>query len=233
MWFPLQWPSGCPAAAPRAALSLAALGDMALSPEPAQRVRAEAAKLFPQKRLVWLTQEHTRIVLSADPVGSAGTVCGRTGDGLVTRDPDALIGVTVADCLPVFLWDAATGARAVCHSGWKGTGIVRDALSAMKARHGASPQTTYAILGPCIKACCYAVPRDRAEAFAASFGAGAAFSRGGAWYMDIAAANKTILLAEGVRAVHVHGECTCCDTRFSSYRRQGKAFTRMLALCGT
>ena len=227
LWLPLNWPSASPAPAPRAMLSLAALGDMPIKPEPSRRVRAEIAKVFPQKRFVWLTQEHTRIVLPADPAA-----CCQTGDGLVTNDPETLIGVTVADCLPVFLWDAATGARALCHSGWKGTGIVREAISLMKSRYGASPNTMRAILGPCIKSCFYAVPRERAEMFAAEFGAQAAFSRDGAWYMDIAAANKSILLDEGIRAVHTHSECTCCDTRFSSYRRQGKGFTVMLALCG-
>jgi len=226
-WFPLCWPSSSPAGAPRAVLSLAALGDMRVKPEPSRRVLAEIEKVFPQKRFVWLTQEHSRIVLLADP-----DVCGRIGDGLVTDRAETLIGVTVADCLPVFLWDTVTGARALCHSGWKGTGIVREAVSLMKTRYGASAGSICAILGPCIKSCCYAVPQERAEMFAAEFGAQAAFSRDGEWYMDIAAANKSLLLDEGIESVHVHSECTCCDTRFSSYRRQGKDFTLMLALCG-
>ena len=230
LWFPLTWPPGSLAPAPRAVLSLAALGDMPVKPEPPRHVRDKIAKVFPQKRFVWLTQEHTRIVLPADP---GGEVCGQMGDGLVTGDVETLIGVTVADCLPVFLWDTVTGARALCHSGWKGTGIVREAVSLMKTRYGASSGSICAILGPCIKSCCYAVPQERAETFAADFGAQAAFPRDGEWYMDIAAANKSILLDEGIEAVHVHSECTCCDTRFSSYRRQGKEnFTLMLALCG-
>jgi hypothetical protein len=225
-WFPLNWGSGCPAAAPRALLSLAALGDMLVKPEPPERVRAEIAKVFPQKRFVWLTQEHTRIVLPA------GDASGRSGDGLVTSDPEILLGVTVADCLPVFLWDTATGARSLCHSGWKGTGIVREALSLMKARYGAATETIRAILGPCIHSCCYAVPSERAETFAAEFGSDAAFQRDGDWYIDLVAANKSILLDEGIGAIQIYDECTCCDTRFSSYRRQGKDFTHMLALCG-
>ena len=228
-WFPLNWPSACPAAAPRAMISLAALGDMRVRPEPPRRVRAEIESVFPKKRFVWLAQEHTRIVLPADP---AGELCGQLGDGLVTNNPETLIGVTVADCLPIFLWDMVTGARAVCHSGWKGTGIVREAIKLMKTRYGASLGTIRAILGPCIHSCCYAVPQERARTFASEFGTETAFSLNGAWYMDIAAANKNILLDEGIESIHIQGECTCCDTRFSSYRRQGKAFTLMLALCG-
>jgi hypothetical protein len=202
---------------------------MIIKPEPPARIRAEIAKVFPQKRFVWLIQEHSRIVLSADP---AGENCGRNGDGLVTNDTQTLLGVTVADCLPIFLWDTAAGARALCHSGWKGTGIVREALVLMKARYGVLPRTIRAILGPCIHACCYAVPPERAEAFASEFGSDAAQQRDGVWYIDLIAANKSILLQEGIEAMHIHDECTCCDTRFSSYRRQGKAFAHMLALCG-
>ena len=228
-WFPLSWGPDCPSAAPRALLSLAALGDMIVKPEPPERVRAEIARVFPGKRFAWLAQEHSRTVLSADPGEQS---CGLPGDGLVMRDPDTVAGVTVADCLPVFLWDTATGARAVCHSGWKGTGIVREALRLMKTRYGTSPQSTRAILGPSIHPCCYAIPRECAEAFAGEFGREAAFSRDGNWYIDLAAANKGILLGEGVQGIHIHPECTCCDTRFSSYRRQGAAFSHMLAVCG-
>ncbi|MDR3200923.1 MAG: laccase domain-containing protein, partial [Spirochaetales bacterium] len=76
-------------------------------------------------------------------------------------------------------------------------------------------------------------PQERAESFALEFGEASADSRNGAWYIDLAAANRNILAAEGLTHIHTHPECTCCDTRFSSYRRQGKdSFTRMLALCG-
>ena len=228
-WFPLNWGADCPAGAPQAVVSLAALGDMSVKPKPSARVRAEIAKVFPEKRFVWLIQEHTHIVLWADQGGGAA---GQTGDGLLTNDPEALIGVTVADCLPIFLWDTASGARALVHSGWKGTGIVREALRLMKIRYGSPPEAIRAIIGPGIHACCYAVPRERAEVFAAKFGSDTAFSRDGAWYMDLCAANRHILAGEGVHALHIHPECTCCDTRFSSYRRQGNAYTRMIALLG-
>ena len=223
-WFPLEWP--CSASAPRALLSLAALGDMRVKPEPSRRVRDEIAEVFPGRRFVYLNQQHPRIALPAE------TGCGQIGDALVTNDAGTLIGVSVADCLPVFLWDTASGARALCHSGWKGTGIVRQAINLMKTRYGACPSTICAVAGPGIRSCCYAVPQERAQGFAAEFGTETAFFRGGQWYLDLAAANKNILLDEGITAINIHNECTCCDTRFSSYRRQGKALTHMLALCG-
>jgi len=229
LWFSLNWGFDNPAKLPKVILSFAALGDMRLKPEPSKKIQSDIAELFPKKRFVWLNQEHTRIVLSAD---SGQMPSGKVGDALVTNDAETVIGVTVADCLPIFLFDEATGARAICHSGWKGTGIVREALKLMKIRYGSPPAAIRVILGPCIQSCCYAVNRDRAESFAAEFGSETAFFRDGKWYIDIRLANEKILFDEGVKAIHAHDECTCCDTRFSSYRRQGKDFTLMLALCG-
>jgi YfiH family protein len=201
---------------------------MRLKPWPAECVFAETARIFPGRRFVWLSQEHTRIVHRAD---GGREIAGSAGDGLVSGDPQTLIGVSVADCMPIFLWDTASGARAVLHSGWKGTGIVREALRLMREGFAAQAANVRAILGPGIRACCYAVPRERACAFAAEFGEDAGFSRSGAWYIDLAAANRNILAAEGVTHVYTHPECTRCDTRFSSFRRQGSGnFTRMLAV---
>ncbi|MDR3200909.1 MAG: polyphenol oxidase family protein, partial [Spirochaetales bacterium] len=165
-WFSLTWPEGG-AEAPAALLSLAELGDMPVKPRPPERVFDQIARVFPGRRFVWLAQEHTRIVHRADADCQAA---GRVGDGLVTNDQETLIGVTVADCMPVFLWDRASGARAVLHSGWKGTGIVREALRLMRNCYGSEAANIYAILGPGIRACCYAVPQERAESFALEFG---------------------------------------------------------------
>jgi YfiH family protein len=136
--------------------------------------------------------------------------------------------------MPFFLWDTASGARALLHSGWKGTGIVREALKLMRASCGSRPENIRALLGPGIRSCCYAVTEDRARSFAAEFGENTAVFRDGAWRLDLAAANTNILGEEGVTRVFTWPACTCCDTRFSSYRRQGKGgYTRMLALCAS
>jgi YfiH family protein len=194
----------------------------------------ETARLFPGRRFVWLRQEHTRNVLrvGAGDTDAGAAVAGLSGDGLVTDDPAALLGVSVADCMPIFLWDTAGGARALLHSGWKGTGIVREALGLMRASYGSRAENIRALLGPCIRPCCYAVPEERARYFAGEFGGNAAVFQDGAWRLDLAAANTNILKAEGVMRISTCPACTCCDTRFSSYRRQGKnAYTSMLALC--
>jgi YfiH family protein len=187
-----------------------------------------------------LNQIHSRRVLAVDrdhpPAGDA--------DGMVSADRDIVLSATVADCLPVYLLDTETGAFGLLHSGWKGTGIVREALQVMAGRWHTRPASVAAVLGPCIGSRSYKVDGDRAAAFAAEFGSippdgdfepvalQGAGPAGPEWYLDLKAANIRLLAAAGVRNISVCGDCTCADSRLGSFRREGAAYTRMLALCG-
>ncbi|GAB1484950.1 hypothetical protein MASR2M78_37680 [Treponema sp.] len=172
----------------------------------------------------------------------------REGDGLVSRDTALYVSVTVADCLPIYLLDSESGAFAVLHSGWKGTGIVKAALDLMKKQWNTRPVAVSAILGPCIRSCCYAVDEERARCFEEEFGLhskshglkGAEFPLGpvvrrseGQSYIDLQAANARLLASEGISDLSYCENCTFTDTRLGSFRREGsEAFTRMLAFAG-
>jgi YfiH family protein len=155
---------------------------------------------------------------------------------MVTSRPDLLLTVTVADCLPIFLADRVSGAFAIVHSGWKGTGIVIEAIRLMTGRFGARVQDIAVAIGPGIGPCCYSVPPERYEEFRERFG-DRSVARGtagrGEFLLDLRGANLGLLEAEGVRDIAVVEECTCCSSRLGSFRREGPAkFTRMLAFIG-
>ncbi|GHV25952.1 hypothetical protein AGMMS4952_04970 [Spirochaetia bacterium] len=186
------------------------------------------------------TQVHSRDVLAAE---------GRSperpeADGMVSRDRDIALAVTVADCLPVFLYDTVSGAGALLHSGWKGTGIVRNALSLMAERWKTRPETVAALLGPCIHPCCYQVDEERAALFEAEFGGadgenpdeyvlGPVVKRNGKPALDLQAANARLLANAGVRNIAYCENCTFTDERLGSFRREGPtAYTRMIAVMG-
>lgn len=215
----------------RAGITLLAAGDMGLSSRHGDPSHAAflAAIGVEQARARAVRQVHSRTVLAVDgePAEALAAV---DADGMVTARPELLLTVTVADCLPVFLLDTATGAFGLVHSGWKGTGIVVDALHMMAARFGTRASDTAAAIGPGIGPCCYEVPRERCEAFRERFGPAAV--RDGRC-LDLRLANVALLEAEGVGSISVVGECTCCSPRLGSFRRQGAAgFTRMLAFIG-
>lgn len=190
------------------------------------------------ERVVNLRQEHTRQVLTAAEVKRDSSVFRGDssvfrGDGLVTADRELVLAVTVADCLPIFLHDCKTGAFGIVHSGWKGTGIVLEAMQRMTERYGTHAGDVHAAIGPGIGACCYRVDESRAGIFAGEFGKGPVQERDGGHYLDLKEANRDLLERAGVRSLYVSRECTACTPWLGSYRRQGQAsFVRMIALIG-
>ncbi|MDE5898660.1 MAG: polyphenol oxidase family protein, partial [Treponemataceae bacterium] len=84
-----------------------------------------------------------------------GVSFGAQGDGLVSADASFMPVVTVADCVPIFLFDPESGAFGVVHSGWKGTGIAASAVERMCAEYGASARNFCIAIGAHIRDCCY------------------------------------------------------------------------------
>lgn len=80
-------------------------------------------------------------------------------DGHLTRSVGLLLGVTVADCVPVTLVDPGTRAVSVLHAGWRGTaaGMVAAGVDAFRDRLGVAPRGLEAHLGPAICGACYEV----------------------------------------------------------------------------
>lgn len=154
-------------------------------------------------------------------------------DGMVTSRPDAVLTVTVADCLPIFLADRRTGAFGLVHSGWRGTGIVREAIRVMTESFGTRAGDILAVIGPGIGPCCYTVGQERHDGFRGQFGE-AAVSRGpgGDFRLDLKTANVQLLEAAGVCSILVTTDCTCCSPGLGSFRREGEGFHRMLAFLG-
>ncbi|MDR2184960.1 MAG: polyphenol oxidase family protein [Treponema sp.] len=233
---------GSPVPGPVCAISSRSAGNMVYSPQRSNpaRDRLFAALGLDPRRVFACVQSHSQKVLSA-----TGTNPGNLeGDGLVSADPSACLTVTAADCLPVYLFDTGSGAFGIVHSGWKGTGIVFRALLLMEERWETRPAAVTAVLGPCIRSCCYHVDEERARLFKSQVeaqlspggeipGIGAAYPLvRGSGELDMQAANIRLLAAAGVRHIAVCGNCTFTDERLGSYRREGPGFSRMAALIG-
>ena len=191
----------------RAGLSLAAAGDMDLArcAEQPFRARLFAVLGVAADRVRAVRQVHSRTVIVVDGTEPAdGPLV--EADGMVSDQPDLLLTVTVADCLPIFLADPRTGAFALVHSGWKGTGIVVEALRAMTSAFGSRAADIAAVIGPGIGPCCYAVPIERHERFRAEFGR-QAVQRGldGSFRLDLRAANAALLEREGIGSLAIVG----------------------------
>ena len=144
-------------------------------------------------------------------------------DGLVTADAGVLLGIQVADCVPVLVADTRRRVVGAFHAGWRGTvaGIVGAGVARMREESGSEPEDLVAAVGPSIRACCYAVGEEVRERFEAAFSyASSLFAeRGDGVTLDLAEANRRQLVGAGVTAVTVLAECTGCG-RFEDGRRK-------------
>jgi polyphenol oxidase len=217
-----------------AGISLAAAGDMALSKDGVLPVRQRLRDRLGIRRehLYGARQVHSHRVILVEEQQSPD-VAAEEADGMVTASPRAVLSVTVADCLPIYLADRRTGAFGIVHSGWRGTGIVTDAVRLLVDRFGSRPGEIAAVIGPGIGACCYTVPPERAMLFTQRYGASVAAAGPNGPRLDLREANVVLLRQAGVTEVTVITDCTSCSDRLGSFRRQGPAaYTLRLAWIG-
>jgi YfiH family protein len=196
-------------------------------------------------RLATCWQVHgadVRRVVPGDATGALDTNEERC-DALTTDAPRILLGVQTADCVPVILGDARTGACAAVHAGWRGTAasIVSAALARMREEYGTQATDVRACIGPAALVCCYEVGREVIEAFRARFDYADELlvpTREGHARIDLQRANRRQLAEAGVSPERIHTApfCTICrDDLFFSYRRDKKLHGRtgrLLAVIG-
>lgn len=149
-------------------------------------------------------------------------------DALISKTPKILLTVKTADCVPVLLADATSGAFAAVHAGWRGTSasIVVRAIEQLQREYGTRAKDLRAAIGPAATVCCYEVGVDVIGRFREKFpDADSLFepTRDGHARIDLHMANRNQLIASGVAAERVHTAPFCTMERtdlFFSYRRE-------------
>ncbi|MBM4168389.1 MAG: peptidoglycan editing factor PgeF [Ignavibacteria bacterium] len=199
-------------------------------PEHVRRNREAFFKLVgcAEDQIAIPVQCHSSHVMFADGAGSYIDV-----DGLVTDRRDLFLAVTVADCVPIFLFDPSKRAIGVIHAGWKGSaaGIITCAVAKMREHFHSRPEDLFAHLGASARRCCYAVGEDVAGQFRSEV----IHRREGAMYLDLVAENIRQLVESGCRSENIETSewCTICAPHvFHSYRRDGHRSGRMMGILG-
>ena len=203
--------------------------------EARRRALCHAAGLPGQLPTV-LHQVHGARVLLLDEADSRP---GRQrADGVVARRSERPLAAAVrtADCVPLLLAAGDGSAAAAIHAGWRGTaaGVVPRAVSRMREL-GVKPAEVIAAVGPAIGGCCYEVGREVITAVSRATGRPAGALTEGDSRLDLGRAVRLQLEREGLRprSIHVAPWCTRCESEmFHSYRRQGPAAGRQMALVG-
>lgn len=128
-------------------------------------------------------------------------------DGLMTAESEVILGITVADCAPVWIVEKHGRAGALIHSGKKGTEeeIVSKAITKMQTIFAIHPKDMIVIIGPCIRPPCYEI--------------------------DFASIIYQQARELGVWMIQDEKICTACHPdRYYSYRRERGKTGHMLAL---
>ncbi|MBO0930316.1 peptidoglycan editing factor PgeF [Fibrella aquatilis] len=156
-------------------------------------------------------------------------------DALITNKPGLLVGVTVADCTPILVYDPQNKAVAAIHSGWRGTvgGIVTDTLALMQTEFGTNPVHCLAYVGTCIDDCNFEVSDDVAAQFAPHRQRPA--SQPGKAFVDLKQANADQLREAGVPESQIElspYSTVTHNTDYFSHRLEKGITGRMLAVIG-
>ena len=169
----------------------------------------------------------------------AGEEC----DGFISDEPNVLLMVRVADCVPIlFAAQQEDGSPVVCavHAGWRGTaaGIAAEAIRLL-TESGAELSSIRCAVGQAIRDCCYEVREDFREAVASLRGAAFAdahiHSRNGKLFADVPGMNVRLLLEAGLtkEQIDVLPHCTACRPGlFHSHRATGGLRGAMGAMIG-
>jgi hypothetical protein len=170
-------------------------------------------------------QIHSDSVLKIDSPGEYADC-----DALITDTTGVALVVTVADCVPILLFDPVQKTIAAVHAGWRGTAkaIVRKAVEKMGTEFNVDPKNLLAYIGPSAGVCCYEVRPDVAVFFKNKV----VPYYEEKYFIDLKKENAIQLMDNGVLAgnIEISANCTICDHElFHSHRREGIKAGRMMA----
>lgn len=199
-------------------------------------------------RSVWCRQTHSNRVAV---VGTGDAGRGALEMDSAVQETDALMTdavglplcVTVADCVPIAIYDPTTPAVAVVHAGWGGTAsrIASRTVEVMRERFGTDPAQLLVGVGPSIGPADYEVGDEVIDRLNDAYGRQASTllqpRDGGKALLDLWRANSLDLEEAGVEPGNVEvagiSTATALD-RFYSHRTEGMTgrFAAVVSLLG-
>jgi hypothetical protein len=135
-----------------------------------RRLLAEAVTSDAGIPLITLRQFHSNFIVHA-VAADAARRRPHKADGQMTDEPELLLAIQTADCIPVLVADRRRRAVAAFHAGWRGTvrRIVETGIGRMRLAFGSRPEDLVAAIGPGIGVCCYAVGAEILSEFESQF----------------------------------------------------------------
>ncbi|MBU4269695.1 peptidoglycan editing factor PgeF [Candidatus Dependentiae bacterium] len=148
-----------------------------------------------------------------------------TGDYIVTNKRNIGIGVLTADCLPVVFYDPVHHALGIVHSGWRGaiSNIIENCVEKMRELYQTNTKDLTVYFGACANVCCYEIQADFFKNLETiSFFEDVIIKKEDKMFFDLSKLVAMKLMELGVLKQEInfsYNNCTICDERFHSYRR--------------
>ncbi len=174
---------------------------------------------IPESNIYMPVQKHTNRVHVLNS-GSEPVIA----DAVVTSRENVLIGVIVADCVPVLLYDMNKRVIGAVHAGWRGTaaGILIETIELMVRDFSSLASDIMVAIGPSIRQCSYEVDEKVKTEVQMATGEGVYFKKhDDKYFLDLSTANRIQALSTGVIPENIwqSEECTFCNPeKFYSYR---------------
>jgi|APCry1669189241_1035207.scaffolds.fasta_scaffold33764_2 hypothetical protein len=200
------------------------------APDKVSENRVRVRHLLPNEP-IWLEQVHgTRVWHSGDDYQA---------DAAISAEPEQVIAVLTADCMPVFFCNRAGNLVGVAHAGWRGlcAGVLENTVQALCEKSLALGQTLARAnilvwLGPAIGPSCFEVGNEVREQFidaARLTGAGfpvetfqAIPGKPQKYWANLYHLARSRLKNAGIQAIYGGNFCTFTQSeQFFSHRRDG------------
>jgi YfiH family protein len=150
----------------------------------------------------------------------------KPADALITQEKNIVLGIFIADCLPIFFYDSKKEIIGLAHAGWRGLykGIVQNVIKKFK-NLGSQTKNILVFIGPSIGPCHYNVGEEIIQAFKKKyrFLERSFYKRlGRTFYLDLWKIAKLILLNEGLKNknIEISKICTYCHKNLFSHRKE-------------
>lgn len=171
----------------------------------------------------------------------AGRLIEKT-DGLITKEKNLFLTITIADCLPIFIYDPKKEIIGLIHGGWRSLAdnILKKAIDKITNNFKSNPAHILIAIGPGISQCHFEikfeVKKDPLQKFhdRRFFAMGVILERDNKIFLDLKKIAKLQLIELGIKEenIEISPECTFClkDKYFSHRRDKPEQIKTMLAI---
>ena len=179
-----------------------------------------------REKVSYQKQVHEDTIKEVNTFGNCGE-----SDALITTKKNLALVISSADCPAILIYDPKNKIIAAVHSGWRGTEkkILQKTIAKLKKKFNSNPEDLVIYLGPSISQTNYEVGEEVAKKFDSGF----ILKKENKFYLDLKAANKKMILDEGVKVQNIQISELCSyeyENLLHSYRRDGVKSGRALGV---